>query len=269
MRAKFKKGDWVREDDAEPGDEMHVHGYRIYDVLPNDQYVLEMNESDFRVTSESQLCDCVVEPRCTGWDWVLPEPLIDGPGKYMNRTGKIVEIIRKVSSNLFPEHCWEDKANMLYRPDGTYRVNPVSDGRDIMAKYVEQPTTNRFGLKVGDKVRLEAHDRRFWDSAKEGKEFIITSIDDSYRDGIARFNLDGEVKGTWHPYWFGLCQSDGSPLPEKPATKLIVLEEWCTGVSEAASAVTFVWRKSTSLSPIPAYWTRTGKTRELEVPDVE
>lgn len=62
-------------------------------------------------------------------------------------------------------------------------------------------------------------------------------------------------------------------LPEfvvpKPATKTVVLEEWCTGVSEAVSAVTFVWRKSTSLSPVPAYWTKTGVTRELEVPNVE
>lgn len=195
--SKFKKGDWVREDDALPGDEMHVHGYRIHDVLPNDQYVLEMNEDDFRVTSESYLSGCVAEPRCTGWDWVLPEP------------------------------------------------------------------ANRFGLKVGDTVTIGTHDGKVYSTVKGS--YKITAIDDDYGDGIARFSLEGLRGKPFHPYWFGLCQSDGSPLPEKPATRMIVVEEWCNVQSGTAR---FDWHIVGNRFCTTDTWFKTGVTRELEVPNV-
>ena len=33
--SKFKKGDWLLESDAEVGEDMRHHGYRVHDVLPN------------------------------------------------------------------------------------------------------------------------------------------------------------------------------------------------------------------------------------------
>lgn len=198
--SKFKKGDWLLEDDAEVGRDMLHHGYFIHDVLPNGSYAVQLDQGGYELWPEVYLDKCTVEPRCTGWDWVLPEP------------------------------------------------------------------SNRFGLKVGDKVSLGAHDRPFWDSAKRGNEYVITSIDDSYLDGIARFNLDGEVRGYWHPYWFGLCKSDGSPLPEKPATKMVVLEEWC-GLGPCRACFEWHTADSPTRPKADVHWFKTGKTRELEVPN--
>lgn len=150
--SKFKKGDWLRrDDDVRPGTSIVHIGWRIYDVLPGRQYVVEIEPEVFRVYEESYFEGDVLEPRCTGWDWVLPEPF-----------------------------C-------------------------------------RFGLKVGDSVVIktwDGHEHR--DS--QGEECVIESIDDSFSDGIARFRLVGKRLTCWHPYWFGLCQSDGSPLPPKPET---------------------------------------------------
>jgi len=143
--SKFKKGDWVRESDAEPGDNMRSYGYYIFAILPNGDYVVASNPDNYLVVNDCYLNNCVVEPRCTGWDWVLPEP------------------------------------------------------------------AERFGLKVGDKVTIQNH------SLYNG-EYTVKTVDDDYRDGISRFELEGDVGGWWHPYWFGLCQSDGSPLPPKPET---------------------------------------------------
>jgi len=143
--SKFKKGDWVRESDADPGDNMRVHGYYIFAVLPNGDYVVETNPDVYIVATDGYFVDDVVEPRCTGWDWVLPEP------------------------------------------------------------------AERFGLKIGDKVTVQNH-------CLYNGEYTIKAIDDDYRDGIARFELEGDAGGLWHPYWFGLCQMDGSPLPPKPET---------------------------------------------------
>ena len=137
--SKFKKGDWLFEDDAEPGDTVGSCRYYVYDVLPNGKYVLALYEGEYGVYPETYVDSCRVEPRCTGWDWVLPEP------------------------------------------------------------------AERFGLKTGDKVTVRGHYRR--------GDYVIAAIDDTYRDGIARFDLEGDGGGLWHPYWFGLCQMDGSPLP--------------------------------------------------------
>lgn len=195
--SKFKKGDWVREDDVEPGDKMHVHGYRIHDVLPDGQYVLEVNDSEYSVMPESYLSGCVVEPRCTGWDWVLPEP------------------------------------------------------------------ANRFGLKVGDTVTIKSHDGVTHSARLDGKEFKVSGFHEGYQDGIARVYIDEGQP--FHPYWFGLCRSDGSPLPEKPATKTIVLEEWCCLQRGTAY---FDWQEVGNRSCVTMSWFKTGVTRELEVPDV-
>lgn len=192
--SKFKKGDWVLEDDAKSGDSLRTHGYRVYDVLPSGSYVLEMYRGDFRVIPESYLSNCVVEPRCTGWDWVLPDP------------------------------------------------------------------ANRFGLKVGDTVTIKPHDAG---DCYVRTSHIITEIDDSFQDGIARFKLNDGLRG-WHPYYFGLCQSDGSPLPEKPATKTILLEEWCNIQSGTAR---FDWNVVGNRFCTTVTWFKTGKTRELEVPN--
>ena len=261
--SKFKKGDWLLESDAEIGRDMLHHGYFIHDVLPNGSYVVQLDPCGFELWPEAYIDKCTVEPRCTGWDWVLPEPLIDGPGKYVNRSGKIVEIVRKVSSNLFPSHCWEDTQDMLYRPDGTYNVSDQPCPRDVVAKYVE-PTSNRFGLKVGDTVTIKTHDGKFFSTVKGS--YQISAIDDTfYSDGIARFSLEGLKGGTWHPYWFGLCQTDGSPLPEKPATKNVVLEEWCSFNGTHAH---ISWKIAGYDHP-SELWFKTGVTRELEVPNEE
>lgn len=142
--SKFKIGEWLRESDSVPGDSMRHHGYYVYALLPNGDYVVETNPDDYLVVNDNYFIDCVVEPRCTGWDWVLPEP------------------------------------------------------------------ANRFRLEVGDVVTIVGH------SLRKGED-IIESIEDSYADGIARFRLRG-ARGSWHPYWFGLCDEDGSPLPPKPET---------------------------------------------------
>jgi len=201
--SKFKKGDWIRENDAEPGDKIQQCGYRIHDVLPNGDYVVEVNANEYSVWADGRVNDCTVEPRCTGWDWVLPEP------------------------------------------------------------------ANRFALKVGDVVVVKAHDGKYHPNAHGA--YVIESIEEGYSDKIARFRLKGDG-GTWHPYWFGLCQSDGSPLPEKPTTKKTVLEEWVflSGFdgSRSCSEAVFKWRPVGGHSRGPCRgWTKTGVTRELEVPN--
>lgn len=194
--SKFKKGDWVLEGDAEVGRDMLHHGYLIHDVLPNGKYVVQVDETNYEVWSDSWFDECTVEPRCTGWDWVLPDP------------------------------------------------------------------ANRFGLKVGDTVTIKPHD------AKDGHvstSHVIAAIEDTYNDGIARFSLDDTRSSCcWHPYYFGLCQSDGSPLPPKSATKTVVLEEWCYP-GENGRSYGFIWRDLGS--PATDIWFKTGVTRELEVPN--
>lgn len=195
--SKFKKGDWVLESDVEPGDMVKDYGYRIHDVLPNGDYVVEVNANEYSVWNEGNVNDCAVEPRCTGWDWVLPEP------------------------------------------------------------------ANRFGLKVGDTVTIKPHDAR---DGYVSTSHVITEIDDSFRDGIARFRLDDMRPYPWHPYYFGLCQSDGSPLPPKPAAKKVLLEEWCVFGSDRAI---FEWHVEGRQIGKTDTWFKTGVTRELEVPDVK
>lgn len=151
----------------------------------------------------------------------------------------------------------------LYNPKDTY----IDDWEDdewycvLPEIAVPKPTANRFGLKVGDTVTIKPHD------AKDGcvsTSHVIAAIEDTYRDGIARFRLDDTRSSCWHPYYFGLCQSDGSPLPEKPATKTILLEEWCC-IGNHGTSFTFVWHTVGRLST-PVF-VKTGKTRELGVPN--
>lgn len=205
--SKFKKGDWVREDDAEPGDTMREHGYRVHDVLPNGQYLLEINDNGYVLKTEGYLRGCVVEPSCTGWDWVLP--LIDGPGRYVTRNNRIVVITERRSEEELsrqgccPDHIWRgyttvDNSYNTYRSDGTWdgQENRPSV-HDIVAKYVGPP---------------------------------------------------------------------------KRATKTIVLEEWVflSGFerSKPCSEAVFKWRPAGGHSHGTwSGWTKTGVTRELEVPN--
>jgi hypothetical protein len=193
---KFKKGDWVFENDAKPGDSVKSHGYFIYDVLPNGSYIVKMDENSYELWKNLYMESCTVEPRCTGWDWVLPEP------------------------------------------------------------------ANRFGLKVGDKVTFGTHDGVTRCCGFRGTHVVSGFDENGYIDGIARIVLEGSSGTSFHPYWFGFCQSDGSPLPPKPATKTVVLEEWCF---IGAKSFMFVW-KPAGESPTPNM-IKTGVTRELEVPN--
>jgi hypothetical protein len=93
----------------------------------------------------------------------------------------------------------------------------------------------------------------------------VSGFDETgYRDGIARIVLEGTSGKGFHPYWFGLCLSDGSPLPQKPATKTVVLEEWCVYGSDRAI---FEWHVVGRQIGKTDSWFKTGVTRELEVPN--
>lgn len=133
----------------------------------------------------------------------------------------------------------------------------------VLPEIVIPKQSNRFGLKVGDKVTFGTHDGKQFSGSASGTH-VIASINDTYSDGTARLTL-GDVRGdNWHPYWFGLCRSDGSPLPPKPATKTIMLEEWCVYGSDRAI---FEWHVVGRQIGKTDTWFKTGVTRELEVPN--
>lgn len=78
--SKFKPGDWIREDDMVPGGTMIEHGYYVYDVLPTDDYIIEVKPGDYQIWPESTLDSCALVEGCTGWDWVMPKPIEPGEG---------------------------------------------------------------------------------------------------------------------------------------------------------------------------------------------
>jgi len=133
----------------------------------------------------------------------------------------------------------------------------------VLPKIVVPKQPNRFGLKVGDNVTFETHDGVTRCCGFRGTHVVSGFDENGYRDGIARIVLEESSGKTFHPYWFGLCRSDGSPLPQKPATKTVVLEEWCSLIQ---GCYTFVWKVPGNHST-PIFF-KTGVTRELEVPDV-
>lgn len=182
--SKFKKGDWVLHSVAKVGKDMRCQGYYVYDVLPNGCYVLELNPGEYGIWAEAYLEGATVEPRCTGWDWVLPEP------------------------------------------------------------------AETFGLKVGDTVTIQNY------GLYEG-DYSIKAIVDDYRDGTARFELEGDAGGPWHPYWFGLCDMGGKPLPPKP-----VVEVWSEYVVITGNTGHSKWYVGSTTPPFTDY-KATGRTVEI------
>lgn len=61
-------------------------------------------------------------------------------------------------------------------------------------------------IKPGDSLRIIDKAKAYFGHAKEW--FTVREVNYGYHPNIPRFRVDG-LKGDWHPFWFGLTDSDG------------------------------------------------------------
>lgn len=73
MSTKPEAGQWLfcRK---KPGATAKKYGVYIHKCLPNGMFFVEVNPREYELVSEKTLEGYDHEPRCTGWDWVVPEP---------------------------------------------------------------------------------------------------------------------------------------------------------------------------------------------------
>lgn len=77
------------------------------------------------------------------WYCVLPEiktVLIDGPGKYVNRDGRVVTIATRRPNESFPKHVWvsfDNGGEDTFTSQGCWAPSCITHSFDLVAKYVE------------------------------------------------------------------------------------------------------------------------------------